>query len=83
MLSVPATLNWREATSFPPVIFILFHGAILGGRWLNRNAENNIENRYKMIDAMSEVYYSDFARMADCVSVILLPTVFLSVFQCF
>lgn len=50
---------------------------------MNRNAENNIENRYKMIDAMSEVYYSDFARMADCVSVILLPTVFLSVFQCF
>lgn len=36
-----------------------------------------------MIDAMSEVYYSDFARMANCVSVILLPTVFLSVFQCF
>lgn len=54
---------------------------------MNRNAENNIENRYKIIDAMIEVYYNDIARTEslDCVSVIWisLPRLFLlSVFQC-
>lgn len=58
----------------------MFYGVILGGCWLNRNVENNIENRYKMIDVMSEVYYSDFVCMVDCVFVILLFIVFFFVF---
>ena len=48
---------------------------------MNRNAENNAENRYKLIDVMSEVLiYKDFAHTGslDCVlaTVISLPTVF-------